>query len=330
MTKLSSVVDDYLAFRRSNGFRENTVKNDRQTLARLVKHCGDIKVTDVTATHIDGLLGNMLAERYAVGTVNNTQAGISAFAKWCRSRGYAPQDWDPIAGRRYVPTQQISRMYVPLHDFPKVLDAALNPRDRALMALGLFTMARQSELVNLRVRDLDLTAGTLHIIVLKSYKVDTMPLPAELDAEMRRWMKAYQAELGGAMDPDWFLVPAMEQEGFSTFRLAPDRKISRSEDIVRRVLTRAGYADKRMGVHTLRRSAARALFDELTGEGYDGALRLVSAMLHHQGSATTERYLGISIDRKRRDDRIAGRSLFPSLSADNVVTLHREKDGTDG
>lgn len=324
MTKLTSVVDDYLAYRRSNGYREATVKNDRQTLARLVKHCGDIPLTSVSATHVDGLLGTMIANRFAVGTVNNTQAGISAFAKWCRSRGHAPQDWDPIAGRRYVPAQATSRMYVPLHDFPKVLDAALNARDRALMALGLFTMARQSELVNLRVRDLDLTAGTLHIIILKSYKVDLMPLPVELDAEMRRWMKAYQAELGGAMDPDWYLVPAMEQEGFSTFRLAPDRKISRSEDIVRRVLTRAGYTDKRMGVHTLRRSAARALFDELSSEGYDGALRLVSAMLHHAGTATTEKYLSLDIDRKRRDDRIAGRSLFPSLSASNVTALRKE------
>lgn len=326
--KLSAVIADYLAFRRTNGYRDNTIKNDRQTLARLLKYAGDIELTDLTATHIDGLLGSLLEQRFAVGTVNNTQAGISAFARWCRSRGIAPQNWDPIAGRRYVPMQQVTRTYVPLHDFPKVLDCAQNPRDRALIALGLFTMARQSELVNLRVRDLDLTAGTLHIVVIKSYKVDTMPLPAELDVEMRRWMKAYQAAFGGVMDPDWYLVPAMEQEGFSTWRLAPDRKVSRSEDIVRRVLERAGYTDKRLGVHALRRSAARALFDELAGEGYDGALRLVSAMLHHSSSTTTEKYLSLDIDRKRRDDRIGGRSLFPSLAADNVVSLRR--DGTDG
>lgn len=326
MTNLSVVIDNYLDYRRTNGFRENTVKNDRQTLGKLLAYCGDIPLTSITATHLDGLLGQMLSDRYAVGTVNNTQAGISAFARWCRARGHAPQNWDPIAGRRYVPEQQKQRTYVPLHDFPKLLDAATNARDRALIALGLFTMSRQSEIVNLRVQDLDLTAGTLHLVVVKSYKVDTMPLSAELDAEMRRWMMAYQAQMGGAMDPSWYLVPAMEQENFGTFRLAPERKISRSEDIVRRVLERAGYTDKRLGMHALRRASARAMFNELSSEGYDGALRLVSAMLHHSGTATTEKYLSLDIDRKRRDDRITGRPLFPSLAADNVTPLPLRKD----
>lgn len=326
--RLSSVVDDYLAYRAQNGYRPNTVKNDRQTLSRLLTHVGDVEVTSITPTDIDRMLGSMLtSRRYSVGSVNNTQSGISAFARWCRSRGYAPQTWDPIAGRRYVPSQATSRTYIPLAEFPVVLDAAERPRDRAFMALGLFTMSRQSEIVGMRVKDLSLSAGVLDVVIQKSYKVDVLPLSSELDREMRRWIVAYQEAVGGPLDPDWFLVPAMQQSSarFGTFDLVPTRPISRSADLVRRVLERCGYTGARMGCHDLRRSAARALFDELAADGYDGALRLVSAMLHHAGTATTEKYLGLDLDRERRDQRIAGRAMFPSLTErDNVIPLTRE------
>lgn len=72
-------------------------------------------------------------------------------------------------------------------------------------------------------------------------------------------------------------------------------------------------------MHTLRRSAARALFDRLATEGYDGALRLVQAMLHHAQSSTTEHYLGLTLDKKRRDDIIRGESMYPAWTAASKI-----------
>lgn len=323
---ISAALSLYAEYRLGNGFARNTVTNDRQAIRRLMSITGDVELTAITPISLDDLMTHLRAERYAVTTMNSTQASLSAFFKWCRSRSHAPVDWDPIAGRRYSPVTPPRRLYVPLHDFPLVLDSATNPRDRALMALGLFTLGRQSELVSMRVSDLDLTAGVIDMHIWKSHKTDIMPLSSELADEMRRWVMAYQAECG-PLNPKWFLVPAMKHQSsmpFGNFQLAPDRPISRSEDIVRRVLERAGYTDDRMGVHVLRRSAARCLFDELAKDGYDGALRLVSAMLHHASVATTERYLSLDLDRKRRDDRISGQPLFPSLDDSKVIPLRKE------
>jgi len=62
--------------------------------------------------------------------------------------------------------------------------------------------------------------------------------------------------------------------------------------------------------------------------GYDAALRTVSAMLHHKSSATTEQYLGLSSERKRRDDRLRGRPFLSALvSTENVVPLRRTAGG---
>jgi integrase len=328
--RLSTVIDSYLAFRASNGFAANTVKNDRQTLARLAAHYDHDPIIDsITPRDIDDLLGSLAQGGYSIGTVNNTQSGLSAFFKWCRTRGITAPMFDPIAGRRYFPAQDKPRLYIPLADFPKVLDACTSPRDRALMALGLYTLGRQSEIINLRVKHLDLASGHLSMTIFKSYKSDVMPLSSELDSEMRRWLLAYQEECG-PLDKNWFLVPAVKNAGqFGNFILAPDRRISKSEDIVRRVVERCGYTDERMGMHLIRRSAARAAFDEMAKDGYDGALRVVSALLHHASTATTEHYLDLGLDRQRRNARIAGQPLFPSLVAPNVVPLKEESDGIE-
>ena len=326
MPLLSSAIADYLEYRLHAGFRLNTIKNDRQALGNLRKSTGDIEMAKINPGHVDAFLGGMLASRtYAVGTINSTQSCLSAFFRWSRTRGLVPPHHDPLAGRRYMPSQEVNRLYIPIHDFPMVLDGADRPRDRALIALGLYTLCRQSELVTLRVRDLDLSSRRLSIVVHKTYQADAMPITAELDEEMRTWLMAYQEEAGRPLDPDWYLLPALTQTGFQAFGLAPTAPISRSADIVRRVLEASGYTDTRLGVHTLRRSSARCLFDELSGQGYDGALRLVSSMLHHKSTTTTERYLSLDVDKARRNEKFDGEPLFPSLRSTNIIPIRQHR-----
>ena len=320
---LTTVIDLYLEQRTRSGIRPNTVKNDRQALARLLAVTGDTPVDRIGPADLDDLLNGMLSShQYAPGTVNATQSSLSAFFRWCRDRGHTPPHHNPIAGRRYVPQQELPKLRIPIHDFPAVLEAAERPRDRAYMAMGLFTMLRQSEIVTLRVGDLDLTGGKLAVTIWKTYQSDVLPVTPDFRPEMVRWIEAYQNECG-PLDPNWFLVPAIKPDGFQTFRLDPTAPISRSADLVRRVLERVGYTADRVGTHVLRRSAARAVFEELAREGYDGALRVVAAWLHHSSVTVTEKYLGLSEDRAQRDKRFDSNPMYPSLSAPNVTHLRR-------
>ena len=70
-------------------------------------------------------------------------------------------------------------------NFGELLDAAeeRDPRDRALCALLLYTLGRDSEVTDLRIRDLDLTGGWLKVRIHKTGAEDTLPVSAELDAE---------------------------------------------------------------------------------------------------------------------------------------------------
>lgn len=75
--------------------------------------------------------------------------------------------------------------------------------------------------------------------------------------------------------------------------------------------------------HVLRRSGARALFDRLRHEGYDGALRRVQAMLGHSSGTITETYLGLDVERVQRNEMLAGKPMFPDLP--RAGTLHELK-----
>lgn len=323
--RLTVVTDLYLENRARSGIRPNTVKNDRQALSRLLAVTGDTPVDQIGPADLDELLNGMLAShRYAPGTVNATQSSLSAFFRWCRDRGHTPPHHNPIAGRRYVPQQELPKLRIPIHDFPAVIEAAERPRDRAYMAMGLFTMLRQSEIVTLRVGDLDLTGGKLAVTIWKTYQADILPVTPDFRPEMVRWVEAYQDECG-PLDPNWFLVPAIKPSGFQEFRLDPTAPISRSADLVRRVLERVGYTADRVGTHVLRRSAARAVFEERAKAGYDSALRDVSAWLHHRSVTTTEIYLGLDQDRAARDKHYSTEPMYPSLAGENVIPIRSEQ-----
>lgn len=104
-------------------------------------------------------------------------------------------------------------------------------------------------------------------------------------------------------------------------KLDHNRPFGNPHITVQRVLKRAGYPHFKEGQHTLRRSGARAYFDALVEQGYDGALRRVQSMLGHAHANMTERYLGIDLDRKKRNDDLRGVSMFPSLQDGNVINV---------
>jgi integrase len=320
---LSEAIQMFRVSRQADGYAANTVKNNHHLLTRVLSITGDIEVASMTASHVDVVMACETERGLAPGSLNEYVSTLSAFSKWCRAREYMRPEQNPVAGRRYRKDPPKQRDMIPLSLFPAVLDAAENPRDRYLMALGLYTMGRQSEVKALRVRDLDLQSGYLSVTVFKTKETDRIPISVELDRESRRWLTAYTREVG-PLRPDHVLVPSYRSVGFQQWELCPTSVVSKPEDLVKRTLRRAGWVPQDWtGMHLLRRSSARALFDELSAKGYDGALRQVQTWLHHSSSTMTERYLGLTVDREVRDKETRGLSMFPSLADSGVVALHQ-------
>lgn len=343
---LSETIAEYLMSCSSAGDKPSTTRNKTRSLDHFVTVIGNIQTRNVTPHHVDVFFAAMLSRGHSPGTMNNHLFTLRHFFKWCAQRKYRPLGDDPTAGRRPWKQPQRRRLMVPRQDFQALLDAAPHPRDRMVVALGLYLFLRQSEIASIEMAHVDLTAATVWVTVHKTGQVDPMPITQELDRELRRWMTWYTLD-AGPLEPNWYLCPAKAGPKFTgtgqgklvqvespAGTLRPTTKMQHIEDCAKRALVRAGFpirdAEGRStmeGVHTLRRSGARALFDDLVdNRGHDGAGRLVQAMLHHKSFSMTERYLQLDLDRKRRDDMLRGRPMFTEVDMSNVITLRKEPD----
>lgn len=325
--RLQQALNEYLKFRTTAGYSKNTVDNDRVLAKKFLAVTGDVDTKRITPQHVDRFFEHLVSgpKRYAPGTINGHHAALASFFRWCRARGHMKPDYDPFVGRRYLPQPAKAMPRVPMAKFPALLDAAKHPRDRILIACGLYLMARQSEITSIRLGDVDLQTGEIHMIIFKSKVVDSMPISQELHSEITRWLKFYQEECG-PLDPSWYLVPTMKYSPYGMI-IRPTKQMKKPELPVKKALAEVGVTGKHIGMHVLRRSSARALHDEMTERGYDGALRRVSAWLHHKSVTVTETYLGMDIDRAQRDQESKFKTLFPSLAADNVIDLGSRKNG---
>lgn len=319
--RISDARNEYLHWRLSQGFAKNTVRNDKSAIKLLTDVVGDMHLADLDYQHMMRVFDHMSKTR-ANSSINQFRANLSSFFQWCRLRKYLAPDHDPLAEQRPRKVGKKRWNRIPVGDFLHFLDHAEEPRQRVMAALGLFLFLRAGEVTSLRIRDVHLDDGTIDVTVWKTKDVDTMQIPLELDRELRRWYTHYQSEVG-VLEKDMYLVPARIQAGWGKHRLNPRAAISRPQEVIKPVLTAYGIDEKWEAFHCLRRSGARALFDELSDRGIDGSLEITAAMLHHASVTMTERYLGITHSRAKRDNLVRGQYLFPSLHADNVIRIDR-------
>lgn len=324
---LSKATEEYLRYRRTEGYAVNTVFADKACLRRLLRAVGDIPVKSITPKHIDRLFEQMADQGLRSSTINGTVATLRTFTRWCRDRGYLPPDANPASGRRYRPKEAREMTRVPIAQFPALLDSARHPRDRMLLALGLYTMGRKTEITGIQMQHVDLDSSEVLMYIKKKNIYDRIPISKELRRELSRWLPIYEEHVG-PLQPNYYLVPSTQGGGKPTvMKLRPRMQMVTPEDAVTYTLAQIGIVGDHTGMHVLRRSAARARFDEMVALGYDGALRRVSAWLHHSSVTITEGYLGLQLDRAQRDEETKDKLMFPSLEADNIVAFRSKESG---
>ena len=324
----SDAVDEYLNHLRARGLEKNTIKSYESPLRKALAVIGNIYVSNIRYDHIDQVFATY---RWAPKTHNLYLNAFRLFFTYCRRQGWMAKDFDPTESWRPVKTPRKEMPRIGLEDFYKALDAATDPRDRAVVALGLFTFCRASEIQTLRIRDLDFEKNTVDIYRHKTKEADTLPMVTELKTEMVRWLNHYRSDRG-ELQGDWFLVPSKFPLPMAFNRtlgriaptgapapLRPERPMSHPYRAAQRPLKAIGLDEKGVGGHVLRRSGARCLFDRLRHEGYDGALRRVQAMLGHSKAAITEHYLGLEVERVQRNELLAGKPMFPDMPVPGTV-----------
>lgn len=357
MVAISEAVEAYLAMRKRSGKADNTMRVDRTLLPRFAAHVGDPDFDQLSAqqvrdffygpggimdTHSTRIKGQAVREAVGPGTHNHYRGRLRVFFYFCKVSGYTDfgnflEGIDPLPlpkKRRQQPAPSV---------LLRLLDEAECTMHRAYLAMAVNTACRASEITSIRVGDVDFARNEVFVTVIKTREEDEMPMTADLERELRVWLVEYEMMLGRPLRADDHLFPARTGNVIARnyrdpetgervlvrtpFVYHPDRPVARTEKIVKHSLAAVGLPTRYEGTHTLRRAVARAYFDSMSGElGYDAALRTVSALLHHASMATTERYLGLTSERKRRDQMMKGKPFLTAMVSDeNVVPLRRAR-----
>jgi integrase/recombinase XerD len=282
------IVQEYLDHLRvERALSPHTLSAYGGDLGRLARHAGGeagdllaLKQSDLTA-----FIGGLRAEGLSPRSVARAVHALRGFYRFAVREGRL--EADPMENLRAPKAFKALPRYLSSAQVDALLDAPdtrapLGIRDRAMLEVLYATGLRASELIALKVSDVDLQVGLVTAFG-KGRKERLVPLgePA------RRWVARYQREVrDGLGDGSTAVALFLSQRGGPLTRAG-------LWGIVRRHAVAAGV-ERVLTPHVLRHSFATHLLER----GAD--LRSLQAMLGHADISTTQIYTHVTRERLRK------------------------------
>ena len=345
--KVADAIPEFLDYQAGRGLSSGTVRRHGVAARGFAVACQAVKGKNATMGQVDhSCVARFFQDMTgSQGYRNNNLETLKAFLGWAEKWGYLRHNFTAaqlLDGYRGKKAERQPKYYLDMEEFPAALEAAGqgHPVDRAVVALALFTLARQSEIKALRLCDVDFTKCEIRIYRDKLKRWTVTGVTPELAGELYRWLVVYAEEMGyfsphtmAREHPDWLLVPS---RGRGNARLQPTQPIQVMERVAKRVLSRLGVQGTRQGktsehlgegMHTFRRSGARAFLKTLSERlGHQRALIQVSLMLDHDDLKMTIRYIGVDQEKTELNEWLKGNSMYaepPEPSGATVTPIRR-------
>lgn len=270
----------------SDGLAPATLASYRQDMTRFFSWCDEQKLQpgDVTRSDIERYLAGQFAAQARASSVNRRLSTLKRFYRWRVDTGAAafnPCDLiDAPRTARYLPKNLSEAQVEALLAAP---DSAtpLGERDRAMLETLYASGLRVSELVGLKLIQVNIEQGVVKILG-KGSKERLVPL-GEIAVE---WIKRH---LAGARAL-WLTATRRSDFLFLTARGAPMTRQAFWYVIKRHAVTAGIHADA-LSPHTLRHAFATHLLNH----GAD--LRVVQMLLGHSDITTTQIYTHVARER---------------------------------
>jgi integrase/recombinase XerD len=300
---LGAIIRDYFTdhLPRLRGSSPHTIHSYRDSIVLLLRYVAEqrripvaaLDLADLDTARILAFLSHLEDRRNnGVATRNVRLAAIHAFFRFVASRN--PEQLD-LAQRviavpfKRAPHRAIDYLeYEEIDSILKAIDRTTlhGTRDYALLATMFNTGGRVQEIVDLRVRDLQLIKPFQVRLFGKGKKERYCPLWPETAAVLRSFCKQRQIELL----PEAPLFVNHREQPLSRFGVR--YILSRCLDAASEAAPT--LARKRLHPHSMRHSTAVALLKS----GVD--LSTISHMLGHASPTTTNRYAKVDLEMKRK------------------------------
>jgi len=216
---------------------------------------------------------HMVDEGTSPNTIDATITGLKFFFGVTLGHVELMAKMQPVHVPRTLPVV-LSR-----EEVARLLVAASNPKYQAALSLAYGTGLRASEVVGLKVSDIDGERMTLRVERGKGQKDRYAMLSPVLLERLRYWWRVAHAQ--GKMLPGGWLFPGQNPVDPLTPRQL-NRAIKDAAD--------AAHIDKRVSMHTLRHSFATHLLEQKTD------IRVIQVLLGHKRLETTSLYTQVATE----------------------------------
>jgi integrase/recombinase XerD len=274
---------DFLAVEK--GLARNTVESYERDLRRYVLFMKNKRPDEITQADVVSFLTRLSSSGISTPSVARSLAAVRGFHKYLIIDGQARTDptvnLETPRGWKRLPKALSTADVDALLDQPDTV-APIGLRDKAMLELLYATGLRVSELVGLKLQDINLERGFL-IVMGKGSKERAVPMGEAASAAVRRYLESGRAVLLNGRD-SVFLFISSKRRGITRQMFWKRIKF---------YALKAGIGAA-ISPHTLRHSFATHLLDN----GAD--LRAVQAMLGHSDISTTQIYTHVSRERLRK------------------------------
>ena len=253
---------------------ELSYRRDLNKVARYMEGQGISEVGAITVTHLQSYVLYLEKQNFAAATISRNIASMKAFYHYLFKEGLVKEDvaesLKPPKIEKKIP-EILSEEQVTLLLEQPGLDNPKEIRDKAMLELLYATGIRVTELISLKVSDVNLKLG--FIVCRDSNKERVVPFGKEAKTALLRYLESARGALVTNEEEDTLFVnysgKPMSRQGFWKLIKYYTKKAGIEEDIT---------------PHTLRHSFAAHLVEN----GAD--LRSVQEMLGHSDISTTQIY----------------------------------------
>lgn len=267
------------------GLAQNTLNSYERDLTAFISYISNLGITNIGQTnryHITDYLNHLQEQLRATTTISRNMASIRNFYQFLYREKHINQN--PVIEMETPKIVKRLPKILSLHEVEKLLmqpndNDAYSLRDKAMLELLYATGIRVSELINLKVTDINLSMGFIRCIG-KGSKERIIPLGQKAIIALNSYLQQAWGELAKGKDQE------------SLFFNHLGGKLSRQGfwKIIKKHALHAGI-HKNITPHTIRHSFATHLLEN----GAD--LRSVQEMLGHADISTTQIYTQVTKSR---------------------------------
>lgn len=258
------------------GLAINTIDAYRRDLTAFLEFCQHIDLNNINRFNINGFIRNLRESNYSSTTVIRKIASLRGFFKWLCANEFCKIDPTITIEQPKIP-QKLPKI-MSISDIENILNSNLTPLQKVIVELLYGCGLRVSELVGLKINDIDILAKYI-MASGKGSKERLVPLGNKsVDA-----LKLYLLQRE-------FIIKKYRLDTKKLLINDSARLINR-QDVYNFIHKQGKEIHKNISPHTLRHTYATHLLEN----GAD--LRVVQELLGHSDVATTQLYTHIS---KRR------------------------------